>query len=71
MLLYTAPAFVAIISTIFLKEPLTKNKIMAICLTIIGCVSISWAGGDELDLNLLGILFGILTGLSYALWNVM
>jgi DME family drug/metabolite transporter len=71
MLVYTAPAFVAIISALFLKEPLTINKIIAIVLTLIGCVAISWSNGDSLSFHWLGIIFGLLTGLSYALWNVM
>lgn len=71
MLLYTAPTFVAIISAIFLKEPLTAAKIIAIILTLLGCITLSWSGEQGLNFSGLGIFFGVLTGLSYALWNVL
>lgn len=71
MLLYTAPTFVAIISALFLKEPLTVPKIVAIILTLLGCITLSWSGKEDLSFSLLGIFFGVLTGLTYALWNVL
>ena len=45
VLLYTAPVFVAIMSRIFFKEPLGRNKLIAIAINIAGCV-LTVTGGD-------------------------
>src|SRR5699024_7179487 len=70
-LLYTGPAFVMILSFIFFREPLTKPKITALVITIIGSALI--VGLIPLDLNILqltSILFGLGSGLGYALYSV-
>ncbi|HLR62287.1 MAG TPA: EamA family transporter [Lentibacillus sp.] len=70
-LLYTGPAFVMILSFIFFREPLTKPKITALVITVIGSALI--VGLIPLDLNILqltSILFGLGSGLGYALYSV-
>jgi DME family drug/metabolite transporter len=71
VLLYTAPAWVAMISAIFLGEPLTKRKTLAVALAMIGCALVARVYDlHGLQLNGLGILAGLGAGLGYALYSV-
>lgn len=72
ILLYTAPAFVILFSRIFYEEPITKVKAAALCLTFCGSFLVV-RGYDisSLRLNGLGILFGLLSGVSYAMLTVI
>jgi DME family drug/metabolite transporter len=71
VLLYTAPAWVAMISAIFLGEPLTKRKTLAVALAMIGCALVARVYDLRgLQLNGLGILAGLGAGLGYALYSV-
>ncbi|MGN1381562.1 MAG: DMT family transporter [Eubacterium sp.] len=71
VLLYTSPVFVAIMSLIFFREPLTKRKLAAIALNILGCI-MTVTGGDFTQLKIagFGILMGIGAGFTYALMPV-
>ncbi|MCJ8006630.1 DMT family transporter [Lederbergia wuyishanensis] len=71
MLLYTAPAFVAILSAIILKERLMKKKLIAVFTTIVGCTIIALAGKEVGgDWNTLGFVIGLCSGLGYALYTI-
>lgn len=71
MLLYTSPAFVAILSVFFLKEHMNKRKIAAIAATIIGCSMIALAGGSaDTEWSFIGFMIGIGAGLGYALYSI-
>ena len=37
ILLYTAPSFVVVLSAVLWKEPVTKKKLLALLLTLVGC----------------------------------
>ena len=70
-LLYTYPVFVAILSALFLGERLTRTKIGAIIATLLGSALVAQAYAvDLLRLNLRGALFGLLTGVSMALYTI-
>ncbi|HSB78928.1 MAG TPA: EamA family transporter [Candidatus Methylomirabilis sp.] len=70
-LLYTYPAFVALLSALFLREPLTTTKLEAIAVTLFGSALVAQVYAvDLLRLNLRGILFGLLTGLSMAAYSI-
>ena len=45
VLLYTAPAFVMLMSALIFKERLTKRKLSALALTFLGCVLVTGALG--------------------------
>lgn len=68
ILLYTAPVWVAIFARIFFKEELSPTKIIAlgVALTGTGLVCFSGQSGD-VSLPLTGIIFGLLSGLTYSL----
>ncbi len=72
VLAYCSAAFTALLGWWFLKESLGWVKILAILLSLGGCLLVS----DALDpaawqLNLDGILSGILSGLLYAIYSLM
>ncbi|MDQ0271023.1 DMT family transporter [Cytobacillus purgationiresistens] len=68
--LYTAPAFVTILSYFFLKESMTLNKILAVIGTISGCVLIAGMAVGNSNLTFMGILTGLGSGLGYALYTI-
>ncbi len=74
VLLYTAPAWVATMSRIVFKEPMTRLKLTALVLTMAGVTGVS-LGAGELNLSGIrpsgpGILFGLLAGFCYALYYI-
>ena len=68
VLLYTAPFFVVILSTIFFKEALTKQKGISLILAFLGCLLISNIVGSEF--NAKGFLLGLGSGIGYALYTI-
>ncbi len=65
LLLYTAPAYVTVLSPLLLKESLTRKGIIALFLSILGIVFI--VNPERLDFSQsLGIIAGILSGVAYA-----
>ena len=70
VLLYTAPAFVMIMSFFLFKEDMTKKKIMALVIAFIGCVLVSGVVTGGGDLNAKGILVGLGAGFGYALYSI-
>ncbi|QED48380.1 DMT family transporter [Cytobacillus dafuensis] len=70
ILLYTAPAFVTILSFIFLKESLNMNKLIAVIGTIIGCILIAGVSAGDSNLTFIGVITGLGSGLGYALYTI-
>ncbi len=71
VLLYTAPAWVAVIAWRFLGEQLTRTHLAALLLTLLGSALVAQVYRPELlRLNLVGIVWGLLSGLTYGLWSV-
>ncbi|SHG24562.1 DMT family transporter [Ornithinibacillus halophilus] len=70
-LLYTAPAFVTILSFFFFKEPLTKVKIVALAITLFGtCFVVGLIPINLQSIQIGSILFGIGSGIGYAFYSV-
>jgi drug/metabolite transporter (DMT)-like permease len=72
VLAYCSAGFTALLGWWFLKERLDWAKILAVVLSLGGCVLVS----NALDLaawtaNFVGILTGILSGLLYAIYSLM
>jgi drug/metabolite transporter (DMT)-like permease len=72
VLAYCSAGFTALLGWLFLKERLDWAKIIAVVLSLGGCVLVS----DALNLeawmaNFVGILTGLLSGLFYALYSLM
>ncbi|MBX5328454.1 MAG: DMT family transporter [Candidatus Bathyarchaeota archaeon] len=72
VMFYTYPVFVTVHASIFLKEKITSTVILAIVLAFSGVAlvvkayEVAW-----LNTNLLGLAFGILTSLLFALYFLM
>ncbi len=71
VLLYTSPVFVIILARIFFKEKITRNKFIALVLTVVGCVFVTGVLGEGYTPPAAAILTGVLTGLAYALNNIL
>ncbi len=67
VLLYTAPAWVALLARLFLREPIGPHQLIALSLTLLGVAGVSLQGGDA-RIHPLGILWGLLSGFTYALY---
>lgn len=71
VLLYTAPAFVALMAWRAWGESLDTRKLIAIGLAFAGCALVARAyDPSQLSLNWLGIVFGLGAGFTYALFTV-
>lgn len=68
-LLYTAPAFVIILSSIIFREKLTAAKIAAILLTFFGCVLVSGVGTD-VAISVKILLYGLGSGFCYCMYSI-
>lgn len=67
VLMYTAPAWVAVFSCLFFKETLSGAKISALCIALIGVALVCLSGGSiSSDYSMMGILCGLLSGIAYA-----
>ncbi len=73
VLLYTAPAWVALFSRMFFGIALTKITFLGILIALAGVACISFSAGNTGDANtigktlpIMGIFFGLLTGFLYA-----
>jgi len=72
-LLYTAPAFVAILSRLILNERLTRSKISAVVLSVLGALLIvGIMRGQPLfgSTTQLGDWLAIASGLAYSSWYI-
>jgi drug/metabolite transporter (DMT)-like permease len=72
VLIYTAPAFVIIMSKILYKEVITTNKIISLILCMAGCfLVVTGAEMTSLKVNPVGVLMGIGAGFAYAIMTIM
>jgi len=75
VLLYTAPAWVAVLAWLTLGETMHAHKLIALCMTLLGVAFVS-LGPALLSaqglgaVNLPGILLGLLSGFSYATYYI-
>lgn len=70
ILLYTSPVFVMVMSTLIWKDKITKQKLLALAITLAGCVSVSGILGGNLSVTLFGFITGIGSGFFYALYSI-
>lgn len=67
--LYTSPVFIMLLSLLLFKEKITSKKVIALILTIAGCVFVSGMTGGQ-SIGGKGIFLGICSGLGYALYSI-
>ena len=70
ILLYTAPSIVMILSLILFREKITPKKVAALILAFAGCCLVSGITGGTQSLTVRGILFGLGSGVGYALYSI-
>ena len=71
VLAYSSPAFTVLLARLVLREALTVRKIIAIGLSLAGCVLVVEAHKPEVwQVNVIGILVGLGTGLAFALFSL-
>lgn len=72
VLLYTAPAWVAIMARLFFKDRMTPVKSTALVLTLAGVTAISLGGGADVTIRITPtvIFFGLAAGFCYALYYI-
>lgn len=68
VLLYTAPAWVAIAAVLWLGERLTRRTLGALALTVAGVALVAAGGGGATRLSMPAIAWGLVSGLSYAVY---
>ncbi|MCY6484147.1 EamA family transporter [Clostridium aestuarii] len=72
VLLFINPIIVVVLSYFIFKEKFTTKKIIALILAILGCCLVVKAyDSNTFKLNLIGILWGILSGVTVALQNIL
>lgn len=71
VLLYTAPAIVVVLNALLFHEKITRRKLAALVLALLGCTFVTgvWSGG--LSVTPMGLVFGLLSGLCYALYSIL
>ncbi|MFV8827307.1 DMT family transporter [Alkalihalobacterium sp. APHAB7] len=71
ILLYTAPAFVLILSRLLFKELLTVRKILSLILTLFGCILVvELLPNGSMTMTTVGIIAGLGSGLFYGLYSI-
>lgn len=68
ILMYTSPIWVATLSLLLFKEKMTLQKIIAFVLAFGGCIMMCCS--DSLKLTKIGLVFGLGSGLGYALYSI-
>ena len=71
ILLYTSPIWVMLMSLLFFHESMTKNKLLALIISFIGCVLVSGIGSGEDNVTVMGILIGLGSGIGYGLYSIL
>ena len=70
VLLYTAPAFVVVLSALLWRESLTARKLAALLLTLLGCALVCGVFSSSVTVSLAGVLLGLGAGFFYALYSI-
>lgn len=71
VIFYTYPAVVAIAGLFVFKEPFSLPIAIALGLAIVGLVFISGMSSGEVALDPLGILYGIVSCLAFAIYTIL
>jgi len=72
VLAYSSAAFTAVIGWRLFSESLGVIKILAVVLSIVGCILVSGAYDmNNWQINPIGILIGLSSGLAFASYNIM
>ena len=70
VLLYLAPSLVVLMSALLWKTPVTRRKIAALLLSLLGCALVSGVVGGALTGSPRGLLFGLASAFCYATYTI-
>lgn len=70
ILLYTSPIFIMLFSALLFKERITRLKLLAMGLALLGCVLVSGLMEGFGTVPLYGIIMGLLSGFTYAMYSI-
>ena len=70
ILLYTAPAFVVLLSALLWRDPITRRKLGALGLAFLGCMCVSGVFSGGLSVTPLGLALGAGSGFFYGLYSI-
>ena len=72
VLLYTAPIFVSVMSRLFFRETITKNKMAGLGMNVIGC-ALAVTGGSlaSLQIPVTGLVAGLAAGFFYSTFTII
>jgi drug/metabolite transporter, DME family len=70
ILMYSAPAFVAVLAALLLKERLTPTKIALVALATLGVILVAGGGGQGIHANARSVGWGLAAGISYASYYI-
>jgi drug/metabolite transporter (DMT)-like permease len=72
VLAFSSPAMTAVLAHYFLGESITGIKLVSIVLSLVGTILVSGAASAAAwQVNAAGIVFGLLTGLFFAIYNMV
>lgn len=72
VLAYSSAGFTAVLAWLIFKESLSPFKIVAVALSLLGCLLVSNAySSDVWNLNPIGVITGLLSGVLFACYNMM
>lgn len=69
VLVYTAPFIVVLVSCLFMGEKFTLQKVVSLIVAFAGCCLVSLT--DAGQSTPLGLVFGVCSGISYALYSIL
>lgn len=70
VLLYTSPIIVIFLSALLFKEKLTSKKLIACGIAFCGCVLVTGVIENSGALSGIGLMFGLLSAVGYALYSI-
>lgn len=72
VLMNTAPVFTMLASRVFFHERLTRQKVLALAVNVLGCIFASTGGNFDLaTISLTGIILGALSGMGYGMTAII
>ena len=70
ILLYLAPSMVVVMSAILWRSPITRRKLAALVLALVGCALVSGVVCGELTGTPRGLAFGVASAFCYATYTI-
>jgi len=70
ILLYLSPVMVMLMSAMFLKERITRRKLVALVLAVAGCVFVAGLGADA-RVSFWGLMTGIASAIAYGSYSIL